>query len=625
MGISDRIEDSIERWRDKWADNLSDWFINILEKGVVKFIDNIEPDAQDMVKNILLQVRDFEDTPDTFKEMIDRILAEGHPLPLLIVIPLAIIILLPMLFSLSQPLSKRFMYLQDRLIHSARFDPIQAITAWRRDPEKYAELFDDLKALGWDDDRIEAWKFITQFYPSPQDLVNWQAKEVFEPNMINKYGLLEEFGELDLSAFSKAGVTEEQAKNYWIAHWEHASYQQMVEMYRRGLIEIEDFRAWFRLVEIPIFWRDNLIEISWNVPTRVDVRRFWDMRTIDEDRLRQIYTAQGYHDKDLDDYVLWTKVYVAFPDLMARFSNGWLSKEEVEAELTGLGMPPDRVEEMMQTKVKAVESTKTTTERELTKSEIYKAVKNDRVTRGEAKELLTSMKYSDDNADLLLDLNVPEDEVASTVTRRELTKTDIKAALSAGEYTVDQAREKLLDLRYTSADVELLLRIYQATINPPQDTATRELTKTDIVAGVKKGVLTPEDAYIRLQEIGYSPADSQFILEVKAEQSPFSPANYQELLNMVDLYNKASGGQVRPITDEIKKAGADLVAISRNVEVLQAQVKSEQRRLVSEEAMPDEAEAKLKALKVALFRAEAEKDRLQADYNAKLVAWRHGS
>ncbi|GAH98328.1 unnamed protein product, partial [marine sediment metagenome] len=108
------------------------------------------------------------------------------------------------------------------------------------------------------------------------------------------------------------------------------------------------------------------------IPTRVDVRRFWDMRTIDEARLRDIYQAMGYWEEDLEDYVLWTKVYVAFPDLMARWSKGWITLDEVRTELTALGMDPERLEEFIQMKVKAGQPERTATERDITKTDIIK-------------------------------------------------------------------------------------------------------------------------------------------------------------------------------------------------------------------------------------------------------------
>jgi len=177
-------------------------------------------------------------------------------------------------------------------------------------------------------------------------------------------------------------------------------------MLHRGFITEEDIWDWFRLVEIPPFWREKMIGISWNIPTRVDVRRWWDMGTVDEARLKELYTALGYHGKDLDDYILWTKVYVAWPDLIARYTKGWLSEEDVKAELVELGMPEERVDELMETKVKNAEPERVTAERDLTKAEIVKGVKKEVISVEEGAELLQDMGYSEDEAWYILVINL---------------------------------------------------------------------------------------------------------------------------------------------------------------------------------------------------------------------------
>ncbi|GAG49176.1 unnamed protein product, partial [marine sediment metagenome] len=193
--------------------------------------------------------------------------------------------------------------------------------------------------MGLDELDIETLLKVTKFYPAPADLIRWQAREVFEPEMIKRYGLDSEFGAIEKEPFYKAGMTDDQITNYWRAHWEHASWMQVVEMLHRGLMTEEQVYDWFRVVEIPPFWRDLLIQSAYTWPTRVDVRRWWDMRTIDETELRRLYSGMGYRGLNLDNYVLWTKVYVAFPDLMARWTKGWITIDDVRRELTGLGMP----------------------------------------------------------------------------------------------------------------------------------------------------------------------------------------------------------------------------------------------------------------------------------------------
>ncbi|MBA7592182.1 hypothetical protein ES708_34360 [subsurface metagenome] len=229
--------------------------------------------------------------------------------------------------------------------------------------------------------------------------------------------------------------------------------------------------------------REDLFKLFRAIPTRVDVRRFWDMRTIDEPRLRDIYQSMGYWEKDLEDYVLWTKVYTAFPDLIARWSKGWISLDDVRKELTTLGMEPERLEEFIQMKVKAEQPERVAGERDLTKTDIYKGVKAGTITRGEGEELLMDLGFDEDEADYLLTINIPTDEEDVIVSARKLSKADILKGLKTEVITREEARTKLMDLRYSPADAELLLKIYDAQVEVPEEPKAREASKADIVLG----------------------------------------------------------------------------------------------------------------------------------------------
>ncbi|MBA7712213.1 hypothetical protein ES703_121184 [subsurface metagenome] len=265
------------------------------------------------------------------------------------------------------------------------------------------------------------------------------------------------------------------------------------------------------------------------------------MRTIDEARLKEIYHSLGYYDQDLDDYVLWTKVYVAFPDLMARFTKGWITLDDVRSELTSLGMPEDRVQEMIETKVKTEQPERTTKERDVTKAEIVKGVKKDVITREQANILLQEMGYDQAEAAFILAINIPEDKVETVIRERELTKTDILKGLKAAIIDRGTALQMLLDLRYTQADAAFLLAIYEAVAEGEKPPAEREATKADIIKGVRKGIIAPEQGYSMLLDIGYSHDAATFILSINVEEEAFSPQSYMEFLFLTRWYRTMLG------------------------------------------------------------------------------------
>jgi len=406
MTAGERLKNWIDGLAESWKDRLRGWFASWVMDGIVRVMDFLEPDLRAEIKPSLLRIRDIPGMPEDFKSLIDKTLEEPKAIHLVAILPYLVGILIGLGMGAAAPAARMGSYQIDRLLRSARLDPITAFRALWRGFITEDRLTDSLKDQGWSDVDLETLRNVLKFYPAPPDLIRWQAREVFEPEMIARYGLDSEFEAIEKEAFYKAGMTDEQILNYWRAHWEHASWMQVVEMLHRGLLTEEQVYDWFRVVEIPPFWRDLLIQTAYTWPTRVDVRRWWDMRTIDESELRRLYSGMGYRGVNLDNYVLWTKVYVAFPDLMARWTNGWITETDVRAELTGLGMPAARVEEMIQGKKKSVEAGQVDDGKTLTKTEIYKGVKEGRITRDQGIDLIMDLNYTLSQAEYLLDVNV---------------------------------------------------------------------------------------------------------------------------------------------------------------------------------------------------------------------------
>lgn len=297
-----------------------------------------------------------------------------------------------------------------RIFQTYRFTPAMVVDLWRRgypDETYKEEWWQELIDQGWSKEQIAAAKELAKVLPTPQDVVAFLAHEVYEPEMIKKYGLDDEWDKVDKSKFAPIGLTEDLARDYWRNHWQHASFTQLVEMRRRELINDQDVYDWFRLVEIPPFWRKMLTELVWEIPTRVDIRRFLDMGTIKESRLRDYYGRLGYHNKDLEDYVLWTKVYNAVPDLIARYKNGWIPEQEVKDTLVKLGMDETAARELFETKIKApTQLERIVPERDLTAAEIYKGVKQGLISWDEGKEYLMFLGWDDWEAEYKLEINV---------------------------------------------------------------------------------------------------------------------------------------------------------------------------------------------------------------------------
>ena len=80
----------------------------------------------------------------------------------------------------------------------------------------------------------------------------------------------------------------------------------------------------------------------------------------------------------------------------------------------------------------------------------------------------------------------------------------------------------------------------------------------------------------------------------------------------------------KPVPEELKRAAAEVVRLTKEVEALVITSEEEEAKLIPDEILPPEATAKRDELRVALHRAEAELARVKLDYNSLLAEYRHG-
>ena len=625
MTASVRFKGWVDDRAKDWGGQLGAWLLKNIANGITKSLEDQEPGVIEQTRATIQALIDNPQMPPAYKEMLKMSLAQGNIFHVLMGWVLSVIGVIFAIFGLGKPVGNILEHMQELALRSQLIDPMTAIQLWRRDPAKYGKYLEDLQYGGFDDERIEALKFVTQLIPGVQDLIRMSVREAFSPEIAEKFGQYQDPPTAVYPWAEKLGLSQEWVDRYWAAHWELPSSLNGFELLHRGIITEDELKLLLRALDVMPFWRDKLIKLSWNIPTRVDVRRFWDLRTIDEARLREVYTGMGYHAQDLEDYVLWTKIYVEFPDLLARFKNGWISLEQVRSRLLELGMKPDAAEELLQTKVQAEGAARSNAERDLTLTDIYKGVKMERVTRAEAVGLIMDLGYSEDEAGFKLDVNVPTDETTSAVEQRQLAKADVLSGLKAGIITREGARQMLLQLRYAAVDVEFLLKLYDAQIKPPTEVKLLEASKADIVLGVKKGLITQSEGHAMLLDIGYAPAAADFILTVQTTESPFSPVNFDEFKDRTQKWRLAAGMEGKPMTEEIKKLGADVVRISAEVTALARTISEEQGKLVSDTVIPAEATARVKELQATLYKAQAELARVKTDYNAKIAEWKHAA
>lgn len=224
------------------------------------------------------------------------------------------------------------------------------ISAWRRGMIDETELNRRLKNLKYDKDDTELIKQVSLYFPAVPDLVRFSVREVYDPTIVERFGQLEDIPEKFITEAAKAGLPKEQAENFWASHWELPSARQGFEMLHRGFIDEDNLKLLLRALDIMPFWRDKLINLSYNPLTRVDVRRMYRLGVMDEDGVYDSYLDLGYSPDNADLMTAFTKRFESQEDaglsrsaVIKAFKEELISITDLKGYLELFGYTPEVV------------------------------------------------------------------------------------------------------------------------------------------------------------------------------------------------------------------------------------------------------------------------------------------
>lgn len=368
-------------------------------------------------------------------------------------------------YGYDENMAQLFLSLSERLLTI-----VETITLLRRGYIDYEEAKNILFAQGVSEEEIHKYLELTEVWPTPSDIIRFAVREVFNPEVIQKYGYAEEFPEEIVPLAEAVGIMRRFLEYYWMAHWEVVSPSQAYEMLHRlnpdvlkirgdayrdmGLnpanleTDLDTVRDVLKIADYPPYWRDRLVAIAYNPLTRVDLRRIYALGLIDDEELVARLMELGYTRKDAE--------------LMAEFYKKYKNQDG----------------------------------RDLTLSQIRKAFEIGMIDRGLALELLKSIGYSEDEANFLIDLWYWKlycdyiDEIAKGWVRKYeyglISKQDL-----INELTRLGLSQMKIDEYVMMAEGRALAR-------------TRLPTKEDLINWVKKGVITKELFEQYMKRLGYS-------------------------------------------------------------------------------------------------------------------------
>jgi hypothetical protein len=166
-----------------------------------------------------------------------------------------------------------------------------------------------LRELGWSEFDAILQGYVNQPRPGINDLIQFAVKEVYSPETYKKFGQYEEFPKEFADRAKLEGLDETFAQQYWAAHWDLPSAQMGYQLLHRGIISTDDLKALLKALDVMPFWRDKLIQLSYNVVGRIDTRRLYAYGIWDKQRVYQEYLHEGYSPKDAGDLTKFTIMY----------------------------------------------------------------------------------------------------------------------------------------------------------------------------------------------------------------------------------------------------------------------------------------------------------------------------
>lgn len=376
--------------------------------------------------------------------------------------------------------------------------------------EKHNDL---LRAYGFSDENIRLITSLYMLIPPPSDLIRMAVKEAFSPEIAQKFGQYEDYPKEFTEWAAKQGIDKDWAERYWAAHWDLPSPDMGFEMLHRGIIDDNELKLLLRALDVMPYWRDRLIQLSYNPLTRVDVRRMYKLGVLTEQDVTRSYLDLGYSQENAQRLTEFTKRYSAPEDTseldnfrdMARstysaaYKRKLLSEQEYRTMLTGMGYYIDDANLLI-----AIDNYSIAASDKLFDTEDYRkqyqkmtldAYQTGLLNRAEIVPILSDLGYSDDEAAMQLSLI---DYQQGLVMRDTIIS---KVHDQYTDFIIDNARAvELLDVfQFTPDEIDKLF----TTWNVERSLRTKRPSMTDLRTFYKAGLLTKEQLLDEFRGLGY--------------------------------------------------------------------------------------------------------------------------
>ena len=205
------------------------------------------------------------------------------------------------------------------------------------------------KFMGYDNETIVDILNITKFYPSVSESITFAVREAFEPDaklfIHGGNAIPQPFKDVGKSI----GLSELWIKKFWHSHWRLLGAEQILEAFHRGFIQREQLLDYLKRLDYTENDREVILNMSYNLLTRVDVRRVFENGLMSSSELFDYYGTLGFSEKDKTLMTSLSKQlrFIDMKDLrnlyIDEFENGLTTETEVKENLRTTGLDNDEI------------------------------------------------------------------------------------------------------------------------------------------------------------------------------------------------------------------------------------------------------------------------------------------
>ena len=331
--------------------------------------------------------------------------------------------------------------------------------------------------------------------PTFSTILEWMAKEVFEPDAISTFRLSEEQPPALETYMSKYGVPDEEARKYWIAHWDTVGYGQWRSLYNRfndrrdpthvnnqlkeykknaagDRLTFEDvkitddaYRKYFTVLEQTPYFRNRLLGATSepvNFTTLQDLYRYGILNSDEVKEFLRDYNWSDYNATLIVD--AWKRKFPygdrlpKYDNILYQYKKGIVTRAEATLSLQENGVDAETI---------AFQLDKISDD--IDERRIEMTIKNLAQNYGRFK-LSASQLITEINAittdQTRRDFIKIEIEIAAEKYRNSPSLRQIGRSYSDRKITLEEFNAYLSNHFYTEADVTLILKVYAPDPEP---------------------------------------------------------------------------------------------------------------------------------------------------------------